>query len=345
LNKKVLIDINHPAHVHFFRHPISLLRERGCEILITARDKDVTVDLLDALGLSCEVLSSSRQGALGLLSELFSRNRALYGYVRHHKPDVMLSIGGTFIAHVGLLTGVPSLVFYDTEEAKIQNLITYPFATRVIVPECYRSWLPSRSERYCGFHETSYLHPDYFQPDRAKAIDAGLKEGVPNYLIRLVSWEANHDIGLDGWNEELLQWVVETLGKSGNVIISTERALPASLCEYEYRGDVGSLHDLLAFCEGYIGESATIASEAVALGVPSIYAASSWRGYCLELEEKYDLLRNCHQVNRRELMVAMEWLLDAFNQGHRDKYQRYLEGVIDVAGMVADLAMTWSVKN
>ena len=47
---KVLIDINHPAHVHFFRQPALALQRAGHEVLFTSRDKDVTQELLDELG-------------------------------------------------------------------------------------------------------------------------------------------------------------------------------------------------------------------------------------------------------------------------------------------------------
>ena len=48
---RVLIDIGHPAHVHFFRRPIEILREHGHEILITSRLKEIAGDLLDAYGM------------------------------------------------------------------------------------------------------------------------------------------------------------------------------------------------------------------------------------------------------------------------------------------------------
>ena len=45
---KFLFDIGHPADVHYFRNTISYLRERVHELILFARDKDVTLDLLKA---------------------------------------------------------------------------------------------------------------------------------------------------------------------------------------------------------------------------------------------------------------------------------------------------------
>jgi predicted glycosyltransferase len=49
---KLLIDLNHPAHVHLFRHAIHAWQQDGHQVIITARDKEVTTRLLDLYGIS-----------------------------------------------------------------------------------------------------------------------------------------------------------------------------------------------------------------------------------------------------------------------------------------------------
>ena len=44
---KIFIDIGHPAHVHYFRNSIKILKEKGHRFCITARDKDVTIQLMN----------------------------------------------------------------------------------------------------------------------------------------------------------------------------------------------------------------------------------------------------------------------------------------------------------
>src|SRR5687768_12689891 len=107
---KVLFDINHPAHVHFFRNPAALLKADGHEIVFTSRKKDVALDLLAQYDLPHTTLfSEGKGGAAALATELVRRNHALFKVVKKEKPDIMASIGGTFIAHVGMLTRVPSI--------------------------------------------------------------------------------------------------------------------------------------------------------------------------------------------------------------------------------------------
>ena len=42
---KVLVHMSHPAHVHFFKNAIWNLKRDGHEVKITAKDKDIALDL------------------------------------------------------------------------------------------------------------------------------------------------------------------------------------------------------------------------------------------------------------------------------------------------------------
>ena len=335
---KILVDINHPAHVHFFRNPIRLLRDGGHEVVVTSRDKEMAVPLLDALGIRHMMLSVQKKtgGLFALGRELIARDAALYRVVREFKPNAMAAIGGTFVAHVGFATRVPSLVFYDTENATLQNAITYPFAHRVLVPRCYGAWLPRQSERYAGYHELSYLHPDRFSPDLSVAVACGLDPAVPNFFLRTVSWNANHDIGERGWSAALLDNLAKRLSALGKVHISSESELPAELERFKFVGNIADVHHLLAYCRLFVGESATMASECAVLGVPAIYAANTGRGYTDEQEAKYGLVKNLRDFDIRILDRAVDEILaqPAVVWGTRRK--ALLQDSIDVAPFVVD---------
>lgn len=339
---RVLVDICHPAHFHFFRNPIELLKLAGHEVLVTSRDKEVTIKLLDSYGLDHRPLSVAGRGnMLGLLGELFSRNFALYKVVREFKPDVMVAIGGIFIAQVGVFTRVPSLVFYDTENAKLQNILTYPFASLVSVPECYESWVPKGTDRYQGYHELSYLHPDRFRPNYQVAVQNGLSTEKDTFLLRVVSWDANHDIGEIGWSEELLSLVIRKLEARGRVIVSSEAPLPESLTDYQYKGKPEDLHHVMAFCRLFVGESATMASESAVLGVPAIYAANTGRGYCNHQEKEYGLLRNIRSLDQSELMDAIDQMLVVSRDDYRARWERMIRESVDVADHVFRLILRY----
>jgi len=50
-NLRVIVDIGHPAHVHLFKNMIWTLRDKGHEVMITAKEKDIALNLLDAYDL------------------------------------------------------------------------------------------------------------------------------------------------------------------------------------------------------------------------------------------------------------------------------------------------------
>lgn len=335
---KILIDICHPAHVHFFRVPMQALKERGHDLLVTSRVKEVATLLLDSVGISHRTLSVQTGGSIIRFGhELIQRNWRLYQVAREFRPDVMTAIGGIFIAHVGRLRRIPSLVFYDTENARLQNALTYPLVHRLYVPRCYRGWTPKgRTIRYAGYHELSYLHPKYFVPNREIAVANGLAERQATFLVRTVSWGANHDIGEHGWSAALLRYLVERLQALGHVLISSEGDLPAELAEHRYRGDPQSIHHVMAFCRGYIGESATMASECAVLGVPAVYAAQTARGYTDEQEEKFGLVRNVSRLQPETMDAAINWIMEKHPREWVRARQNLLEETIDVAEFVAE---------
>ncbi|MCS3903885.1 putative glycosyltransferase [Methylohalomonas lacus] len=335
---RVLIDIGHPAHVHFFKNPINILQRSGHEIIITSRTKEMTQLLLDQAGVEHFNLSNQGPGGIkSLLSELLVRDCRLYNLVKKVRPDVMAGIGGIFIAHVGAITRIPSIVFYDTENAKLQNILTYPLAKRVVVPDCYRAWTPKwKTLRYKGYHELSYLHPAYFTPDRNIAIINGMVEGQENYLLRLVSWKASHDIGQSGLSIDNIRLLVSYLSKRGNIVISSEAELTDDLKKYQYRGDISQIHHLLAYCDGYIGESATMGSEAVVLGVPSVFISAEGRGYTTEQELRYGLSKNIEKNDWLSIKEGIDWLLTLDIYKWDERHTQMLANTIDVASFVGE---------
>jgi predicted glycosyltransferase len=339
---KILIDIGHPAHVHFFAQPVRLLKARGHDILVTSRKKDIALELLDEMGVKHVSLSSAKEGLLGFLRELIVRDLSLVRVIRQFRPERLAEIGGTFIAHAGAVTRVPSLVFYDTENAVLQNAITYPLASCVLVPRCYTGWLPKRRYvKYSGYHELSYLHPNYFQPDKQRAVENGLDPAQENYLIRIVSWKANHDIGERGWSLDLLEQIVTTLAKQGNVMISSEAPLAPPFEQMLYRGRLSDIHHVLAYSRLYLGESATMASEAAVLGVPAIYAAHTGRGYTDEQEARYGLVKNVRTLDWLLVKAALDEMLHHSESHWQAARTRLLKDTIDVAEYVADAIQTF----
>ena len=104
---RILFDIVHPAQVHFFKHCIWQLQKSGDQVLVTARKKDVALDLLDALGIEYTCISKKGSNLLSMGGELISRTIRLLKIARRFKPDVMVARVGHSVGIIGNFLCVP----------------------------------------------------------------------------------------------------------------------------------------------------------------------------------------------------------------------------------------------
>ena len=289
---RILVDIGHPGHVHFYKHAICKWREMGHNVLLTARDKDVTLALLHYYNMDHAVLSRVERGKLGLLKEFTQRELRLWNVIRHFKPDVVTAVGGLFIAPVCKVMGVPSVVFTDTEHVALDRYLTFPWATIVCTPHCFRGRAGPRHQRYKGFQELAYLHPAYFRPNPAVLDELELKPSERFALLRFVAWSATHDVGHSGFSGAQKLQLVEELSKHGRVLVSIEGDLPETLRPFAIKVGPQQIHNLLHYASLYVGEGATMATEAALLGTPSIYVSTlvGTMGNFDELLERYEIV-------------------------------------------------------
>jgi predicted glycosyltransferase len=310
---RILIDILHPAHVHFFRNFAQEMRMRGHEIRFTARAKECATDLLDHYGIPYTLLSRQKSG-LALASELAVRTWKLVQLAIAWRPDVMTGIMGPSIALAGRTLGVPAVVFYDTEFARQTNWFVYPLAHSVCTPDCYQGSVRGVHRTYPGYHELAYLHPDRFTPDPVRLRRFGVSSDEPYSILRFVSWQAIHDVTEKGLTGGQKRHLIDVLERRGRVLISSEAPLTPDLDRWRLRGPTEDIHHLLAFAQMIVGESATMSSEAAVLGVPAIFIAKTGRGYTDDEERTYGLVRHFQEAQFEHAVAAIE---DLFGRGPR----------------------------
>jgi predicted glycosyltransferase len=341
---RILIDILHPAHVHFFRNFHAEMTDRGHEIFITARDKDRSTELLRAFGLPYREISQQR-GGYGLAVEMGQRTARLAGVMRAVKPDVMTGIMGPSIAVAGRLLGVPSVVFYDTEFAVQTNRFVFPLAHSVCTPDCYQAKVRGRHRQYRGYHELAYLHPNRFQPDPARLVDFGVAPDEPYSIVRFVSWQAVHDRRELGLTAQQKRQLVDLLQRRGRVLVSSEAPLSGDLAELQMRGPVADIHHLIAHAQLVVGESATMSSEAAVLGVPAVFIATTGRGYTDDEERRYGLVRHYTDIEYDLAVTAIEELLTTPRSVWQAARHRLLDEKIDVTGWMVDYFETSFLRS
>jgi predicted glycosyltransferase len=303
----VAVTIQHPAHVHFFRNAIGELAAAGHDVRIFARRAEIVADLLEAYELPYEMLAGTADSLPSLAVTQATYEARLLARMRRFEPDVITAIGGVAAAHVARAVGARSVVFYDTEDATLSNALAFPLAHRVCTPESYRGEASGHHVRYPGYHELAYLHPDRFAPDPSILEEIGIEtdeDGTPIQrlvVLRLVAWNAAHDIGATESGIEDIGDAVARLEATGaRVLITAEGSLPAAIDDRQVSVPPHRVHHLLYYADVFIGESPTMATEAAVLGTPALYVSARRLGYVDELEQTYGLIATFSDVNRHE---------------------------------------------
>jgi predicted glycosyltransferase len=161
------------AHVLVFRPLIQIMRGRGDEIEITARDYAQTLQLLELHGLDAEVIG--RHGGRSRLQkarQMTHRLGALRRWAKGRAFDVALAHGSHELTLTARRLGIPSSTTFDYEFATLQHQLGCRAATKVVVPEAIPAERlrkygvrPPKLVQYAGLKEEYYLAD--FEPDRS----------------------------------------------------------------------------------------------------------------------------------------------------------------------------------
>jgi predicted glycosyltransferase len=308
---RVIVDINHPADVHFFKNFIREMEKRGHTILITASRKEISYQLLDNYGFSYKKLGSYGTTIAKKIFNIPLLDIRMFRAAKKFRPDIFVGFGSIRAAHVARITGKPCVNFEDTDHAKWEHRLYVPFADVILTPQCFTKDFGKKQVKIDTYKELFYLHPDYFRPDSSVLAEAGISPGERFFIIRFVAWDAQHDLGQKGLHNR--EEIVEKLEKYGKVFISSEVVLPDNLKKYQIPVPLEKLHDLLYFATLYFGEGSTTAAEAAMMGTPAIYVSSlsGGLGYVSDLEQKYGLL-----YNFKDQEPALKKAVDLLNTPH-----------------------------
>lgn len=286
---RILIDIGHPAHVHYFKNFIRIMEDNGHVFSIVARNKEITFELLAEYKLSYE---SRGEGGKSILSKIVYIPKAdifLYNVAKRFKPDLFLSFASTYAAHASIMFGKPHIALDDTEHAKFELLMYPPFTKTILNPSCFSKYLGNKQIFFDSYIELLYLHSNYFTPN-IKVLDLlKVSEKEEFAIVRFVSWTASHDVNEVGLSNKEKIDLVKRLSEKMKVFVSSEGELPSELEKYQFGIPSIYMHDALFYARIYVGEGGTTASEAAILGTPAIYLNKLSMGY-IEDEKNAGLL-------------------------------------------------------
>ena len=266
------------AHVLVFRPLIRLLRERGDEVEITARDYAQTLQLLELHGLEATVLGRhGGRSRLGKARSLASRLRALRKWARPRDFDLALAHGSHELTMTARRLGIPSATTHDYEFATLQHQLGMRAATKVVVPDSIPDERlarfgvrPPKLLRYPGLKEEYYLSD--FEPDPHVLERLGVDRDRLLVVLR-----PPPDVSL--YHRHSNPLFPQTLAYLGELDTVHAVVLPRTNEQREYVRELAlpsvvvpdravDAQSLIALADVVISAGGTMNREAAALGVP-----------------------------------------------------------------------------
>ncbi|MFL2939912.1 MAG: DUF354 domain-containing protein [Candidatus Poseidoniales archaeon] len=300
---KIIFVVSHPGHVHFFKNIIHELVSEGHEILTIAVDKEMTIKLLEKFNIDYIRLSSHGQNIFSKALLFLKQGYDFFKIIKSFSPKLVIARSQGFVFQVCKIVGIQSVLFTDTEHAKINYFLALPFANKIVTPSAFTEELGSRQVKYDSYFELSYLSRKVFQPNSQVLDKLNLLPDEKFIILRFVSWKAAHDIGYNGLTKYDKIKLISFLSSRYKVFVSSEKPI-----EGFETIPIDMIHDAMHYSSLYIGEGATMASECAALGTPSIYINPLSAGTLEEQEKKYKLI--IKSGNLDDILLKTKLILD-----------------------------------
>lgn len=341
----ILIDIGHPAHVHYYRILAAGLVNKGHKVVWTIKEIEVVRRLLDHYGFTYFVFPKKADGLIGKVFKQLSYDWKLWQICRKEKIDIALGTSGT-VTHVSKFSRVKSVMF-DDDDDDVQPLVTKyvsPFADSLLSPDVLKGKRKRKDTLFFpGYMELAYLHPNRFTPDPSVLKDAGVSKREAFFIMRFNVFKAHHDVGIKGLSLDQKLQLIEILKPHGKIFITTERNIEPELKQYQMTVSPEKAHSLMAYAKMFIGDSQTMTSEAALLGTPAVKCNSfagklsvpndmEKRGLCFSfLPNQFDSMK----IKISELLSVAE-----LKEQWHNKLKDTLAEKIDVTPF-----MLWFIEN
>jgi predicted glycosyltransferase len=331
--KRIIFDIGHPAQVHNFKCVHAQLLKDGWDSKYSVKNKEVALSLVKAYNIPhYRLFSNSKNNYKNIFLNFL--NVIYFGWICViSRPDIIVTRGSFHSIIISKILKISHIMLSDTEHSRDFS----KFADVVITNKSYRRDLGINQIRIDANIELFYLHPNKF----VRKVPHTSSSHSKKVLMRFVSWNAHHDLGMNGLSLEQKIEAVKEFSKYAVVHISSEKGLPIELESNKIRISPETMHDFISECDLVYGESATMASEAAVLGIPAIYHDNTGRGYTDE-EEDFGLVFN-YSETKNDQNFAIQKGIEILNLAKEEiskRHEAFLKNKIDPTNF-----LVWFIEN
>jgi uncharacterized protein len=193
---RIWVDLTNSPHVLVMRPVIELLRARGHDVRVTARDFAQTIELCERFSIDHAAIGRHRgERLVAKAGGLASRSAALVRWaradVRAHdgeRFDVALGHGSNDVSVAAACLRTPSSTMFDYEWAAVQHHVNCRLARAVVVPDAIpperlrRYGAGGKVRAYAGLKEEYYLAD--FEPREEVLAQLALDVRRPIVVVR-----------------------------------------------------------------------------------------------------------------------------------------------------------------
>ncbi len=271
----ILVDINHPAHLNFFKNALNILKSNGHNIQITClkRGKLPQIVKEELYNFDIEIIGNHRNNLLSIIFEanimklfqLFFKNFT-------KKYSLGLSVGSFILGFFCKVKMIPNLQFEDDPECKNNFFFENLTATELYFPSFF-DVDGNNINYYNSLKEWAYLSPDYFSPHINHVMELDI-EPFKYIFIREVSTGTSNYYHQEN---NLIASISRDLPSEYNVILSLEDKNTSDQYPDEWiilDEPVKDIHSLIYYSRLLISSGDSMAREGSILGVPSIYCGT-----------------------------------------------------------------------
>lgn len=288
---KILIDINHPAHVHYFRNFIKLMEAKGHQFCVINRDSKMINQLLDYYGIE-HIIRNKRPEKKGTFSSMLNLMRMTLWCIRKSflfRPDLFLGFASSACAITSWLYRKPCVLLDDTEFNSTNHKIYMQFCSTVLTPFYFSKKLDD-GEKQIYFHafiEQLFLHSKYLESNSTILEEMGLRRGE-YVVIRFSAFNAHHDMMANPLSEDFKKGIVSKIAQKYKVVVSLEQESDDPFYSpFLIKFPPERMHDIEANAKFLVTEGITMASESFILGVPYLLINPLKCGYIDYQIERY----------------------------------------------------------
>ncbi|NVM01669.1 MAG: DUF354 domain-containing protein [Candidatus Helarchaeota archaeon] len=262
------------------------LKDKGYDIVITARNYDKNIELLKLRGFNFNPIGEHGGGTLeGKLKASTERILELTNFILSlsSKPDVCISLCSVEASRVAFGLGIPHICFDDAPHATAVNKLVIPLSKFIISPKCVPKnkffKFGAQAEdiiQFDGIDEVAWVTD--FKPDDSILNELDLKKERRLIILRpkesqaayLLNKSKNQNLAV-----RIIKFILEKF-KDSQIVVFTRYPSQFKLLNDEFKDQIiipSKAIDgpnLISFSDLVISGGATMEREAALLGIPAI---------------------------------------------------------------------------